>query len=210
MSRQQVSVILAGAGRFAEEVTDVAADAGLEVAAWIEGLDPDRADAEHRPPIVWVGDHGSLDPRLQVLPAIGSTRRRGLVERLVTEGRGLATLIHPSAVLARSATVGPGCVLFAGVIVGARTNVGLGTIISRGALIGHHTVIGLHVFVGPGANIAGGVTIGDEAYIAMAAVVRDDRTIGARATVGAGAVVVGDVPSDTVVVGVPAHPLVRT
>lgn len=210
MSSPPVQVILAGAGRFAEEVTDVAADAGLEVVGWIEGLDPGRADAGHRPPIVWVGDQGSLDRRLQVLPAIGSTRRRALVERLVAEGRDLATLIHPSAVVARSASIAPGCVLFAGVIVGARTVIGAGTIVNRGALIGHHTVIGSHVFVGPGANIAGGVTIGDEAYIAMAAVVRDDRTVGARATLGAGAVVIDDVPPDTVVVGLPARPLIRT
>lgn len=208
MSAERATVILVGAGRFAEEITDLAADAGIAVAAWIEGVDPERADARHRPPIVWVGDHGAIDRRLQILPAIGSVRRRGLIERLVAEGRELATLIHPSAVVARSASIGPGCVLFAGVIIGARTSLGVGTIVNRGALIGHHTAIGSHVFVGPGANIAGGVTIGDEAYIAMAAVVRDDRTVGARATVGAGAVVVRDVSTDVTVVGLPARPIV--
>lgn len=71
-------------------------------------------------------------------------------------------------------------------------------------------VVGSHVFVGPGANIAGGVTMGDETYIGMAAVVRDGCTVGARATLGAGAVVIGDVSSDTVVVGLPARPIVRT
>ncbi len=202
-------VILAGAGRFAEEVTEVAEDGGLDVVAWIEGLDPERADARHQPPIVWIGDQSSIDLRLQVLPAIGSVQRRGLMERLVDEGRGLATLVHPSAVVARSASVGPGCVLFPGIVVGARTSIGLGTIVNRGALIGHHTVIGSHVFIGPGANIAGGVTIGDQAYIAIAAVIRDDRSVGAEATVGAGAVVVDDVAPDAVVIGVPARPVVR-
>lgn len=209
MTTGRVSVILAGAGRFAEEVTDVAADAGIDVAAWIEGLDPERADARHRPPIVWIDDQSSIDLRLPVLPAIGSVRRRGLIERLVDEGRGLATVVHPSAVVARSASIGAGCVLFPGVVVGARTSIGLGTIVNRGALIGHHTVIGSHVFVGPGANIAGGVSIGDQAYIAMAAVVRDDRTVGDRATVGAGAVVVSDVSPDTTVIGLPARPVAR-
>jgi sugar O-acyltransferase (sialic acid O-acetyltransferase NeuD family) len=210
MSTQRSRLILAGAGRFAEEITDIAADAGLDVAAWIEGLALERADPGHQPPIVWVADQRSFEPALPVAPAIGSPRRRALIERLVSEGRELATLIHPSAVVARSASIGPGCVLFAGVIVGARTTIGVGTIINRGALIGHHTAIGSHVFVGPGANIAGGVTIGDESYIAMAAVVRDDRTVGARATIGAGAVVVGDVPADTTVVGLPARPLAIT
>jgi hypothetical protein len=30
--------ILVGAGRFAEEITDIAIDAGVEIVAWIEGL----------------------------------------------------------------------------------------------------------------------------------------------------------------------------
>ena len=209
MTEPARALILAGAGRFAEEITDLAADAGWDVVAWIEGIDPARADPARQPPIVWVDDQGSLDPGLLVVPAIGSPRRRGLIERLVGEGRGLATAVHPSAVVARSAEIAPGCVLFAGVIVGARTRIGLGTIVNRGALIGHHTVVGSHVFIGPGANVAGGVTIGDEAYVGMAAVVRDDRTVGARATLGAGAVVVADVGPDTTVVGVPAKPVAR-
>jgi acetyltransferase-like isoleucine patch superfamily enzyme len=53
------------------------------------------------------------------------------------------------------------------------------------------TVIGDHVFIGANAVILMGVTIGD------------------RAVVGAGAVVTGDVPADTVVVGIPARPVSR-
>ena len=41
---RQTAILLVGAGRFAEEVADLAADAGVEVAAWIEGLDPERAE----------------------------------------------------------------------------------------------------------------------------------------------------------------------
>ena len=48
-----------------------------------------------------------VDP---ILPAIGSPRRRDLVERLVYEGRALATVVHPSAVVARTALQGElGC-----------------------------------------------------------------------------------------------------
>ncbi|MFI5225384.1 MAG: acetyltransferase [Candidatus Limnocylindrales bacterium] len=204
------SVILVGAGRFAEETTDVAADAGVEVVAWIEGLDAGLADPAHDPPILWVGDQAAFRPDIPVLPAIGSVRRRGLVERLVAEGRSLATLVHPSAVIARTAVLEPGCVVFAGVVIGARTRVGSGTIVDRGALIGHHTTIGAHSFIGPGATIAGGVEIGEEVRIGIGSIVRDDRRIGARATVGAGAVVVADVQAGVTVIGLPARPMERT
>lgn len=206
----ETRLILVGAGRFAEEIGDVAADAGIGIAAVIEGLDASRADASAVPPILWVDDQGAFEPELPILPAIGSPRRGALIERLVAEGRSLATLVHPSSVVAPSAVVEAGCVIFPGVVIGARTRIGRGTIVNRGALIGHHAVIGEHVFVGPGANIAGGVRIGDEAYIGMGAIVRDDRTIGPGATVGAGAVVVGDVEPGVTVVGLPARPMERS
>lgn len=202
-----IPVLLIGAGRFAEEVTDLALDAGFEVLGWIEGLDRSRADRDHIPPIVWVDDQAAQDAHAAIVPAIGSVRRRILVERLVAEGRRLVTLVHPSAVVARSAELEPGCVIFPNVVIGARTRIGTGTIVNRGALIGHHTQIGSGCFVGPGANVAGGVVIGDDAYLAMGSIVRDDRRVGPGAIVGAGAVVVDDVAAGTTVIGLPARPV---
>jgi sugar O-acyltransferase (sialic acid O-acetyltransferase NeuD family) len=196
-----------GAGRFAEEITDLAADAGVRIAAWIEGLDASRASRSHDPPILWVDDQAAYEPHLPIVPAIGAVRRRALVERLVADGRRLATLVHPSAVIARSATLGVGCVVFPNVVIGAGTSVGAGTILNRGALVGHHVTIGTGSFLGPGAIVGGGVVVGEQAYVGIGAVVRDDRRVGDRAVVGAGAVAVADVAADTTVVGVPARPM---
>lgn len=201
-------VILVGAGRFAEEVTDVALMAGVEVAAWIEGLDATRARLDP-PRILWVDAQRAFEPDLPMVPAIGSVARRALIERLVAEGRRLATLVHPSAVIAPSATIEPGCVVFPHVVVGARSRVGLGTIVNRGATIGHHTQIGAHAFIGPGATVAGGIDIGEQVHVAVGAVVRDGLVIGSRAVIGAGAAAVANVDTDTTVVGVPARPLAK-
>ena len=202
-----IPIILIGAGRFAEDVADVAADAGFEVIGAIEGLDPERADPERRPPIVWVGDQATFEPGVGVVPAISTPRRRPLVERLEAEGRRLVTVVHPSAVVARSAVLAPGCLVFPQVVIGARTRIGTGTILNRGALVGHHTTVGAHSFFGPGANVAGGVRIGDGVYVGLGAIVREDRTVGVGATVGAGAVVVGDVDAGVTVIGLPARPM---
>ncbi|MFL5673377.1 MAG: acetyltransferase [Chloroflexota bacterium] len=202
-----IRIVLVGAGRFSEEVTDVALDAGFEVRGWIEGIDPSRADPRHEPPIIWVDDQARFEPDLRIVPAIGSVRRRPLVERLLAEGRELATVIHPSAIIARSAELEPGCVVLPNVVIGARTRIGAGTILNRGVLVGHHTTIGSGCFLGPGANVAGGIMIGDDVFLAIGSVVRDDRTIGTGALVGAGAVVVDDVEAGSVVMGVPARPV---
>lgn len=201
-------VILVGAAAFAEEITDLCTGAGVTVAAWIEGLDRDRADPTADPPILWVDEQASFEPRLPILPAIGAVARRGIVERLIGEGRSLATFIHPSAVIAGSAIVEAGCVVFPLVVIGARTRVGQGTIVNRGALIGHHSSIGAFGFVGPGANIAGKVAIGAGVHVGLGAIVRDGLAIGDGATIGAGAVAVADVAAGTTVIGVPARPMV--
>ncbi|MGZ6268776.1 MAG: hypothetical protein ACXWNR_09485, partial [Candidatus Limnocylindrales bacterium] len=57
------------------------------------------ADPAHLPPIVWVDDQASFEPALPILPAIASVQRLGIVRRLVGEGRRLAILVHPSAVV---------------------------------------------------------------------------------------------------------------
>ena len=206
MSRP-TGIVLAGAGLFAEEVTDVALDAGFDVLGWIEGLEPARADPDHEPPSVWVDDQAAHWTGVPISPAIGPVVRRGLIARLLAEGRVLATIVHPSAVVARSAVLEPGCVVFPNAVIGARTVVGAGTIVNRGALIGHHTRIGADSTVGPGANVAGAVSIGAGTYVGMGAIVRDHVTIGADVTIGAGAVVIGDVPAGVTVVGLPARPL---
>lgn len=198
-------ILLVGAASFAEEITDLCRSSGVEVAGWIEGLDASAADPDADPPIVWVDDQAAFEPALPILPAIGSVARRAIMERLVGEGRRLATFVHPTAVVAPSAQLEPGVVIFPLVVIGARTRIGRATIVNRGSLVGHHTSIGAFSFLGPGANVAGKVTIGEGVHIGIGAIVRDGIAIGDGAVVGSGAVAVGDVIAGTTVIGIPAR-----
>jgi len=60
-----------------------------------------------------------------------------------------------------------------------------------------------------GPEFAKPITIGEDCWIGGGAIISPGVTIGDRCVVGAGAVVTKDVPSDTIVVGNPARPLVR-
>jgi len=198
---------MAGAKNFALEVQEACEAAGFEVAAMIEGLDPERVGADKNPPVLWIDEQAVFEPDLPLVIGIGQVKRRQFIERLVSEGRRLQTIVHPTAIVSKSAVIGDGCVILAGAVIGAGAQIGRGSVINRACSIGHHTVIGAGSFVGPGAAVAGEITMGEQVHVAVGATVRDNLTIGDRAVVGAGAAAVKDVPADTTVVGVPARPM---
>ena len=114
---------------------------------------------------------------------------------------------HPSSVCSSWAEVGIGVQLFPASVVNAGARLGANVIVNSGAVVEHDCVIGAHAHIATGAKLSGGVRVGAGAHIGAGAVVKQDLSIGERAVVGAGACVVKDVAPDTVVVGVPARPL---
>jgi acetyltransferase EpsM len=201
-----VGIVVLGSGRFAAEVADLVAQIGRErVEGFIEGEDRARCDETLLGlPVTWIGDAAAVAGHRAVC-AIGTTRRKGLVQNAEALGFRFTSVIHPSAVVSPSAIVGAGCIFGPATVVGASSRIGSHVILNRGALVGHHTTIGDFATISPGANIAGSVTIGSQAFIGMGALVLDQRQVGAGAIVGAGAVVTRDVPVGAQVQGVPAR-----
>ena len=141
-----------------------------------------------------------------VIVAIGDNRlRRTITEALLASGEQLTIAIHPFASVARSATIGGGCIVSAGAIVLPRAVLGRGVIVNTKASIDHDTVVGDFAHLGPGATVGGNVRIGEEALIALGASVASGMNVGARSVIGAGAVVVRDIPNDVTAFGVPAR-----
>jgi sugar O-acyltransferase (sialic acid O-acetyltransferase NeuD family) len=142
---------------------------------------------------------------------LGSTgdvdRRRRLYELIRTHGLMPVDAVHPNAVVAPSAELGPGVTVMAGAVVNPEARLGENVVVNTGAIIEHDCVVGDHVHVAPRAVLAGGVRVGALAHIGLGACVREGVTVGDGAIVGAGAVVVADVSAGSVVVGVPARPL---
>jgi sugar O-acyltransferase (sialic acid O-acetyltransferase NeuD family) len=131
--------------------------------------------------------------------------RQRLFDRLRADGFPIATVVHPSAVVSPSATIGVGSVVAAAAVIGVGARIGDDVICNTGCLVDHDCVIGDHTHLAPGVTLSGTVTVGVGAHIGTNATVIQGVRIGRGALVGAGAVVTSDVADDDHVVGVPAH-----
>jgi acetyltransferase EpsM len=158
-----------------------------------------------------LGGEEALERHRGVLGILGfaalesRNRREEAVTRLSSRLDGWATVVHSSAWVSPTATVGEGTVIMAGAVVQTGARIGAHCVINTGAIVEHDADLGAHVQLAPGATLGGSVRIGSLAYIGVGAVVRDHIAIGAGATVGMGAVVVRDVVAGALVMGVPAR-----
>jgi sugar O-acyltransferase (sialic acid O-acetyltransferase NeuD family) len=117
----------------------------------------------------------------------------------------LISVVHPSAVVARDADLGPGTVLLAGSVVGNGARVARGALLGIGASIDHDGLLGDAASLAPGATTGGSVRVGTATAIGLGANVVHEVSIGAHTVVGAGALVLDDLPDCVVAYGVPAR-----
>jgi sugar O-acyltransferase (sialic acid O-acetyltransferase NeuD family) len=114
-------------------------------------------------------------------------------------------LVHPSAVVARSATVGRGSIIMAGAVVGNGCRVGTGALLGARSSLDHDCLLGDCASLAPGVTTGGGVHIGECTAIGLGANVIHGVVIGRNSVVGAGALVVNDLPDRVVAYGAPAR-----
>jgi UDP-perosamine 4-acetyltransferase len=136
-----------------------------------------------------------------------SKGRAEIVRRALEAGFELPALIHSSAEICPSASIGDGAQVLAHAYVGPDATVGRGSLVNTGAIVEHDVSLAEGAVVSPAATICGRVRIGSEASVGAGATILPDVVVGERAVVGAGALVREDVASEALVGGVPAREL---
>ena len=128
-----------------------------------------------------------------------------LVKELSKYGCQYNNVIHPSAVIARTAIIGRGVIVNANAVIQPYAKVGNHVMIHAGAIIEHDCVIGDYANLAPRVSLAGYVKVGKGATVYTGAVAIPSVKIGEYAIVGAGGVVLKDVRNDVTVAGCPAR-----
>lgn len=192
---------LLGAGGQAAEIADYVGAENVRFfavdAAYLDAERPDLCDID------------TDDRSLTGVAAVAAVGAPGLRRELVGRWSGSVfhTVLHPSAFVAATASIGEGCVIAPLSAVSSRTALGRHVIVNLAATVSHDCIVGDFVTISPGAHIAGGCTIHDGAFIGIGASVSNGVTVAAGSVIGAGAVVIRDTEPNSVYAGSPARRL---
>lgn len=151
----------------------------------------------------WLADRPDVAAHL----AIGLPRSRRLVaSRLARQGsRTFATLVHPRVVVPDSARVGPGSLLYPGVVVDVDVCIGAHVIVNINCAVCHDDWLGDFATLAPGVSLGGAVRLGEGVDMGIGSCTVQEISVGEWSVVGAGATVIADLPPNVTAVGVPAR-----
>jgi acetyltransferase EpsM len=193
---ERMPLYVFGASGHGKVVADAALASGRFALRGFLDDDPSR----HGQILVGVPVEGGLDAvqgqqgRVAVALGVGSNAARlAVLSRLASAGHTVATVVHPSAVVASGVALGEGTFVGPLAVVHTDARLGRACIVNSGAVVEHDN--------------GGNVTLGEGVHVGLGAAVLPGLRVGAWSVVGAAAVVIENVPDDVTVAGVPARKL---
>ncbi len=130
---------------------------------------------------------------------------QGRLRELDVPRERFATVIHPTAVVSRFATIGHGVAIQPLAQVGPNVRIGDHVHVFAQAMIGHDATLADFSYVSNNACIGAGVILHEGAYVGTNAATLEGIELGPWSLVGMGSVVLRSVPARTKVVGNPAR-----
>lgn len=149
------SLLIVGYGGYGQVVKEIAAMQGYDRIDFIDDNNPQAVGTTKQIEQLEAQYDGSI-------VAIGNPELRNLFfERL----KNPVTLIHPSAVISDSASIGAGCVIEAGAVVNTSSVVKSGCFICAGAVVNHNAVVSEFCQVDCNAVVCAGAEVPAETKV---------------------------------------------
>ncbi len=123
---------------------------------------------------------------------------------LKQKGLKFHTVIHPSAQVPQSATIGSGSIVSPYALVGEFVNLGENVFVNVRATVGHDADIGDSAILSPHVAIGGSVCCGKSVFLGAGVIVNPGLEVGQHSKLSAGSVVRRNVPAGSFAFGNPA------
>jgi len=209
-----VDLVIVGAGGFGRETAQAVHDINEAGGTWrlLGFMDDDSArHGSSVDGITVIGGRDEVRSRADASVVVCTARpddhvsRPRIVGELDLPAARYATIVHPTAAVSASSSIGPGSVLLAHVALTTAVRVGRHVAIMPQVVLTHDDVVEDFATLASGVRLGGSVRVGRAAYLGAGALVREGCSVGAGALVGMGAVVTRDIPAYEVWAGVPAR-----
>jgi acetyltransferase EpsM len=143
---------------------------------------------------------------VKVVIAIGdNATRKKIAETVMINPDQYLSVIHSTAVVSQTATIGKGTIIMANAVINAEASIGDHCIINTGAIIEHENRIDRYAHISPNATLTGNVSVREGVHIGASATIIPGLEIGKWAIIGAGSTVIQSMPAFSTSVGSPAR-----
>ncbi|MCK9256709.1 MAG: acetyltransferase [Sulfurospirillaceae bacterium] len=183
-----------GTGGHGGVLADIAHLRGYDEVIFLDDENPDFPNLE---------DIGKRQDIPVALAIESNHRRKVLFQKLKSMGLKIETLIHPSAIISKSAKIEEGCAVMAGVIINHGAILEKGVIVNSGSIVEYKSTLKEFSNIAPRVAIARNVVVESLTHIGIGSSIIQDIKIGSESIIGAGSVVVSDILSNVVAYGVP-------
>jgi len=188
------SIYVYGSSGHGMVVADIAKACGYEEIKFVD-------DGENEYPLF---DEIKENNHIPIALGIGVNGvRKKLFKKAESAGFDVITLIHPSATISPSVTIGAGTVVMPHVVINAQSRIGKGVILNTVCVIEHESDIGDFVHISPHVALGGNVSIGELTHIGIGSSTIQCLKIGKNCIVGAGSIVVNDIRDNLLCYGNP-------
>ena len=209
-------LVLVGSGGFGRETAEAVRASVLAGIPWrlLGFVDDDPArvgEVIDGTPVIGGREELKRLPDARIVVCTGRPDNYVIRPRIVNElgcpAERYATIVHPTAAVSASSSLGPGTVLLACTVLTAAVRVGAHVAVMPHVTLTHDDVVEDFATLASRSALGGGAKIRRGAYIGAGALIGQGLLVGELALVGMGAVVTKDVPAREVWAGVPARRL---
>jgi sugar O-acyltransferase (sialic acid O-acetyltransferase NeuD family) len=204
-------LLIVGSSGHASVIIDaLQRSANVEIVGYLDDAAPTGAVRHNYPVLGLTREAADIGAKLKISHfalAIGDNWLRHKMFVTVSHqcpAANFIPIVHPSAIVARSALLGKGAVVLAQSHIGPGSRVGEFCIVNTGASLDHDCVMHDFSSIAPGVFTGGQVEIGEFSAVGVGASVSNKITIGRHCVVGTGSVVVRDIPEFVTAYGNPA------